>query len=82
MIMSRSKVNKEAIKKGEVKMSDVGDAKERHCACPYCEQEVESIEAPFCQLCRVTLHRCAICYAVVGKEATICPRCGAELDHK
>jgi len=65
-----------------MRKGDNAKGQEGHCACPYCEHELESAEAPFCQLCRVDLQRCRICLAVVEKETTICPRCGAELDQE
>lgn len=52
----------------------------RKCLCPYCEHEVAISANPFCQPCGITLRYCTKCKIVVGREATVCPECGGQLE--
>ena len=54
----------------------------RKCSCPYCDEEVNIAESPFCQPCGATLRYCASCQIAVPKEAEVCPECGGKLEGK
>jgi len=50
--------------------------------CPYCEGQILEAGYPYCKPCGVTLRFCGRCQIVVEREATVCPRCGGELEWK
>jgi RNA polymerase subunit RPABC4/transcription elongation factor Spt4 len=54
--------------------------KEQSHTCPYCESEIVTAKPPYCQPCGVTLRYCVRCEIAVVREATVCPRCGSELE--
>ena len=55
-------------------------AREERCLCPYCEEELLVLSAPFCQACGVIFRYCLKCQVtVLDKKATRCPECGGPL---
>ena len=65
-----------------MKRSEEPKEKQRRCFCPYCEEELIISVLPYCQPCAVTLRYCMRCQIAVVREATVCPRCGGELEWK
>jgi RNA polymerase subunit RPABC4/transcription elongation factor Spt4 len=45
--------------------------------CPYCDEEIENTQLPYCQPCKVPSFKCPACKQVVPREEKICPNCGA-----
>lgn len=58
---------------------DVGQKtqEDARCVCPFCEGAIE-MSAPWCQVCGVQVRFCVVCEAPLPKDASICPKCGAE----
>ena len=65
-----------------MKRSEEPKEKQKKCFCPYCEEELIISLLPYCQPCVVTLRYCIRCQIAVVREATVCPRCGGELEWK
>jgi len=54
--------------------------KEVECRCPYCEEDLILVGAPFCSACKMVIVRCTMCLtAITDKDAKTCPRCGEPL---
>ncbi len=67
-------MKKESMKKKPAK------AKGGKCFCPYCEEELIRVGAPFCAACKMVIIRCTTCLtAVTDKDAKTCPKCGEPL---
>jgi hypothetical protein len=49
------------------------------CRCPYCDNEMRTRPALFCQPCGARFRACRECGEPVGEEATACPSCGTSL---
>jgi hypothetical protein len=54
--------------------------KEGRCFCPYCDEELLTSPAPYCQPCQVELRYCLKCNIVVERTAKVCPQCGQTLE--
>lgn len=53
--------------------------KDKHCYCPYCEEELQTSDLAYCQSCNVTLSYCPECKEPVPREQRICSKCGSEV---
>ena len=62
-----------------MKRSEEPKEKQGRCFCPYCEKELVISNLPYCQPCGMTLRYCTKCQIAVVREATVCPRCGGEI---
>jgi len=55
--------------------------REGNCYCPYCEEELILVNAPFCTACRLAIVRCTTCLTVLKDEdAKTCHKCGTPLE--
>ena len=44
--------------------------------CPYCDEQVQQANLPWCQACGVKLTYCPQCGKPVAREVKACPHCG------
>lgn len=52
---------------------------QKHCYCPYCEEELQESDSPFCQACKTTINYCPECKTPVSRDQEVCPKCGSKL---
>ncbi len=53
--------------------------KKGHLFCPYCDDEMVTVDFPYCQTCGVTLFYCPKCRQPLPRDKKVCPHCGAEI---
>ena len=52
------------------------------CVCPYCDEEIRVVMAPFCQSCGVALSYCTHCQVALEASAAECPKCGGPVEKR
>jgi hypothetical protein len=52
------------------------------CVCPYCDEQVMVLMAPFCQSCGVALSYCTHCQIALDSSAAKCPTCGGPVEKR
>ncbi|MCL5026184.1 MAG: hypothetical protein M1531_06785 [Chloroflexi bacterium] len=57
-------------------MAEKPSEAEPKCQCPYCEEELQAVLAPFCSACGARIVYCQVCHVPVDKESGVCPECG------
>ncbi|MFH0941605.1 MAG: Fe-S cluster assembly scaffold protein NifU [Chloroflexota bacterium] len=50
--------------------------------CPFCDGEIIGADLPYCQACGVKVFLCPQCHQPVARDASECPKCGAEISLK
>jgi predicted amidophosphoribosyltransferase len=51
----------------------------KHVVCPYCDEEIKSLNLPYCTACKVTIFYCPKCHKPTPSDKKVCSHCGAEL---
>ena len=56
------------------------EGKKKRNTCPYCDEEMKEVAAPFCKPCEVEFVCCSKCGKMVAKNVRVCPYCGVEIE--